>query len=110
MIKRLFFYFLAGFDNYSRGASALKISAFWGIWIAMIITIEYSTSRNLLNILVAWLLFILLCLGLIKSAQLVELVQSYKNGNSGKTIVEEKKPLDEHLQINKNTDNNNIVT
>ncbi len=40
-----------------------------------------------------WLMFALLCLGIVLFRQINELVNSYKHGNEGKTQVEEKPEL-----------------
>lgn len=97
-LRKIFYYFMASFDTFSKGASANKISACVGIGVAVYVTKRYTTAENITWVTIIWLLFVLLCLGLVVFKNIVELVQSYKGGNAGKTIIDEKPPLDEVLK------------
>lgn len=97
-MKKIFFYFLASFDNFSKGASASRISACAGICSSIYITKRFTNPQNIVYVLIIWLLFSLLCLGIILFRQITELVNSYKNGNDGKVHLEEKQTLDEALK------------
>lgn len=98
-IKKLCYYFLSSFDTFSKGASANKISACAGLGICIYITKRYTDTNNEVYVLIIWLLFTLLCLGIVVFKQIVELINSYKNGNAGKTIIDEKETLDKHLDV-----------
>lgn len=63
------------------GFSGRKISAFVAIGIAMIITLRNTNTESLTTILSIWLIFALLCLGLVTFEQLIKL----KNGSSSIT-------------------------
>lgn len=95
------YYIISSFDNFSKGASANKLSAAAAVTIGIVVTRLYTNQDNILYILICWQIFALLCLGIIVTRQLIELVQSYKGGNSGKTQLEEKEPLHEVLEESK---------
>jgi hypothetical protein len=60
------------------GFSARKLSALAGILVSIYITIRYTTPENLDSVLITWLLFILLCLGLVTFSQLAQ----FKSGQT----------------------------
>lgn len=95
--RKFFYYILSSLDNFSKGASANKLSAAAAVAIAIFITKHYVTNENVFDIIIVWLVFALLCLGIIVTRQLIELVQSYKGGNQGKTQLEDKEPLHEAI-------------
>ena len=97
MIKKIFYYFLASFDNFSKGASTNKVTAAVGLGASLYITRRFVNVDNYIYALIIWLLFVLLCLGIILFKQITELVQSYKGGNQGKTIIDEKQSLSDHM-------------
>lgn len=106
-LKKIFYYFMASFDTFSKGASANKISACAGIGVAIYVTKRYTSDDNITLVITIWLLFVLLCLGLVVFKNIVELVQSYKGGNGGKTIIDDKPPLDDILTNKETTSNSN---
>ena len=69
---------LASFDNHSLGYSGRKLSAFAGVLIGYYITCYKLPVDQQINALYAWLLFALLCLGIITFEQIIK----FKNGNS----------------------------
>lgn len=95
--RKFLYYILSSLDNFSRGASSNKLSAVAAIGVSIYITKRYTTVDNQIWILIIWLMFALLCLGLVAFKQITELVQSYKNGNSGNIHFEEKPTLNEIL-------------
>jgi hypothetical protein len=75
LIKKLW----ASFENTPGGFSARKLSAFTAvIGVSVIITHKYATSENLVEVLVVWLAFALLCLGIVTAEQII----TFKNGQN----------------------------
>jgi len=68
---------IASFHNKPDGFSARKLSAFTSVVVAIIMTFQYGDKTILVQILVVWLLFALLCLGIITFEQIIK----FKNGN-----------------------------
>jgi len=65
------------FDNNPNiGFSARKLSAFVGVVVAVYLSIANCEPSVVVELVVAWMCFILLCLGLITTQQIIEL----KNG------------------------------
>ena len=60
------------FNTEQAGFSARKLSAFVAIVTAAIITHKHTTPGNLDSLVITWLLFALLALGLVTFAQLVQ--------------------------------------
>lgn len=60
------------------GFSARKLSAFAAVMVSMYITIKHSTDTNVDTLIMTWLTFSLLCMGLITFAQLAQ----FKNGGT----------------------------
>jgi len=75
-MKELFKKLIASFDNHSKGFSSRKLSAFIGVLVAIYITQKHVESSNLEVILVTWLGFSLLCLGIVTAEQII----TFKNG------------------------------
>ena len=70
---------LRSFDNNpNSGFSARKLSAFISVMIAFYITIHYCSTDVLVEVIYVWLLFALLCLGIITIEQIIKL----KSGNT----------------------------
>lgn len=80
MFKRasiLFTNWIQSFDNNpNSGFSARKLSAFTSVMIALYVTIHYCSTEILVSVIHAWLVFALLCLGIITIEQIIKL----KNG------------------------------
>jgi hypothetical protein len=66
------------FSTEDGGFSARKLSAFAAVVTSVYITVKLLPKEVQIYALCAWLLFALLCLGLVTGSQLVML----KNGNS----------------------------
>jgi hypothetical protein len=66
------------FFNDKEGASARKLSAFAGLVIGYYITIYELPESQQFNALCIWLLYSLVCFGIIRAEQLIEL----KNGKN----------------------------
>lgn len=72
---------LNSFDNLpNTGFSARKLSAFVGIVTAIYLSLKHCDVTIVVELVVAWMCFILLCLGLITTQQIIEL----KNGAKDK--------------------------
>jgi len=80
-IALIFSNWINSFSNEPGGFSARKEASFGGFVISVIITLKFTTTENLESILTLWLLFALLCLGIITMQQVAEL----KRGSSQKT-------------------------
>ncbi len=68
-------------DNHSLGYSGRKLSALAGVLTGIYVTIKLIPMSDQLHALYAWLLFSLLCLGIITIQNVIEL----KNGQSTNT-------------------------
>lgn len=79
---------LASFDNDKLGYSARKLSAFAAVLVSIYITAKLLPAVAQIDALYAWLLFALLCLGIITIENIINL----KNLNKDK----------------ENTNNNNL--
>jgi len=62
------------FNNNSKteGFSARKLSAFAGVMVAMIATFRFCDEKILVDVIIAWLLFALLCMGIITLQQVID--------------------------------------
>jgi surfactin synthase thioesterase subunit len=69
---------IKSFDNSKDGLSARKLSAFAGVCMGAIITFKYVEGQYLVEVLAIWLIFALLCLGIITMEQVINL----KNGKT----------------------------
>jgi hypothetical protein len=67
----------ASLDNHSLGYSGRKLSALAGVLTGIYITVKLLPIDSQLHALYAWLLFSLLCLGIVTIQNVIEL----KNGN-----------------------------
>lgn len=69
---------LKSFDNSKDGWSGRKLSAFAGVFVSAFITFKYIEPQYLIEAIMVWLCFSLLCLGIVTIEQIVKL----KNGGS----------------------------
>ncbi len=67
------------FNTDQGGFSSRKLSAFVGVVIAVYLSVKYTNATILDSILITWLLFVLLCLGLVTFAQLVQFKTGQKD-------------------------------
>ena len=65
--------------NEKHGYSGRKLAGLTGMSVAVIITYLKVPNSDMLHALYAWLLFILICLGLVTFQQII----NFKNGNAG---------------------------
>ena len=80
-MKKLFTWIGKSFSSDKDGGSARKLSAFYAVVLmAGFITIKKADANNSLYMLIAWLIFAAVCLGMVTAQQLIEL----KNGNPTK--------------------------
>jgi hypothetical protein len=59
------------FDNEPQGFSARKLSAFIAVVMAIYATVHYVDTTTVINALMVWLTFALLCLGIITAEQVL---------------------------------------
>lgn len=69
----LFQKLLASFDNTTEGFAARKLSAFAGVIAAMFFSYQHTTEHNVVEIVSIWLLFALLCMGLVTVQNIIDL-------------------------------------
>lgn len=87
LVKDLF----SSFNNEPSGFSARKLSAFFGVVIVSgYITFKHSGPSNVVDLVLIWLSFAMLCLGLITVGQLIELRTGITTKKETKTTVETK--------------------
>lgn len=67
LIKQL----IHSFDNTKHGFSARKLSAFVAVMTAIYATVEYVDTSTVVSALMVWLVFALLCLGIITAEQVL---------------------------------------
>jgi uncharacterized membrane protein len=80
--------FLSSFDNHSQGMSGRKLSAFAAVIIGVWISNKFTNADNLQYILAIWLIYSLLCLGIITFQQVIEL----KNGQQAQQPTDTQTP------------------
>jgi succinate-acetate transporter protein len=72
---------LHSFDNNpNSGFSARKLSAFVGVTVAIYLSVFKADVTVVVELVMAWMCFILLCLGLITTQQIVELKNGKQDG------------------------------
>ena len=80
----------ASLDNHSLGYSGRKLSALAGVLTGIYITIKLLPVDAQLHALYVWLLFSLLCLGIITIQNVIEL-KNGKNTSTTETTTSEQK-------------------
>jgi hypothetical protein len=69
------------FKHNKEGASGRKLSAFWAIVVvSTYISYKYTTTANVLEMTITWLVFALVCLGLVTIPELLKYLAELKNG------------------------------
>jgi len=63
---------VSSFDNSADGFSARKLSAFTAVIVALVATFKYVDNNVIINTLMVWLVFALLCLGIITAEQILK--------------------------------------
>lgn len=90
-MKKIFRDLFNSFNNESVGYSARKLSAFFGVVVVSgWITFKHSGPANVVELVLIWLSFSMLCLGLITIGQLIELRTGITTKKETKTTVETK--------------------
>lgn len=72
---------VSSFDNSPDGFSARKLSAFVGVIVSVIATFRFVDNNTIIDALMVWLVFALLCLGIITAEQLLRAYKTSKNGD-----------------------------
>jgi hypothetical protein len=68
------------------GASSRKLSAFWAIVVvSSYITYQYTTSAIVFEMVIVWLTFACVCLGLVTIPELLKDLSELKNGSKKAT-------------------------
>ena len=71
------------------GASSRKLSAFWAIVVvATFISYKYTSSANVFEMVIVWLLFACVCLGLVTIPELLKDLVELKKGKKDEPKVE----------------------
>jgi len=88
---------LASFDNTTDGFSARKLSAFAGVIVSIIATFRFVDDKTIIEALMVWLVFALLCLGIVTAEQVLRF---YKGGDTSKgdEVVSEEKKIEEKIE------------
>lgn len=74
---------LNSFDNKTDGASARKLSALFAIvCVSGYITYKHCDKDNVVTLVIVWLSFACLCLGMVTAQQLIELKSDKKDTNT----------------------------
>ena len=81
MMKEIFTKLFNSLDNHTLGYSGRKLSALSGVITAIYITVKLLPIDAQLHALYVWLLFALLCLGIVTIQNVIEL----KNGKDKPT-------------------------
>lgn len=74
----IFTNWINSFNNDKGGFSARKEAAFGAFVVATIITYKFTNSENLESVLTLWLLYSLLCLGIITLQQIADVKSGKK--------------------------------
>lgn len=85
---------IRSFDNAPGGFSARKLSAFIAVMMAIYGTVHYVDGTTVINAIMVWLTFALLCLGIITAEQVLRF----------KGQAEPEKPKDEPTNNDKQED------
>lgn len=72
--------------NKPEGFSARKLASFTGVMVGVFITTKFTDGSNLESVLTVWLIFSLLCLGIVTLQQIIDL----KTGTTTTTKFETK--------------------
>lgn len=75
------------FDNSSSGFSARKLSAFWSVMVATLVTLYvtiYDKTASMIPVYFAgiWLLYSLLCLGIVTAEQVLRFKEGFSNNKN----------------------------
>lgn len=81
------------FHNRPGGFSARKLSAFVGVTVCVYVTIHFCTEKILVDVLMVWLMFSLLCMGIITIQQVMDL-KSGRTTSIEKTKIEKTEVVD----------------
>lgn len=88
---------IASFDNTTDGFSARKLSAFAGVVVSIIATFRFVDDKTIIEALMVWLVFALLCLGIVTAEQVLKF---YKGGENSKVdeVVSQEKQVEEKIE------------
>jgi hypothetical protein len=75
-MKKILKFFLSSFDNYTKGSSGRKLSAFAAVSTAVFLAYKHTDVTNLNSVLITLLVFALFCLGLVTADQLIKFMNS----------------------------------
>jgi hypothetical protein len=90
-MKKFFSNIVASLNTEAGGFSARKLSAFFGVvFVAGWITHKNADASNVTELVLIWLSFSMLCLGLVTIGQLVELRTGVVSKKETKTVTETK--------------------
>jgi hypothetical protein len=72
-MKKIFENLLQSLHNNPEGFSARKLSAFAGVITSIVATFKFTDHTNVDSIIITWLAFALLCLGIVTIEQIMKL-------------------------------------
>lgn len=69
-----------GFKTGASGLSGRKLSAFWAIVVvSTFLSYKNTTEKNAIQMVGMWLIFALICLGLVTIPELIKFITEVKN-------------------------------
>ena len=80
-MKKIFNYVFHSFTNGPEGFSARKLSSFLAVIVAVVATFHFGGPSFVTELVLIWLGFSLLCLGIITIQQIID----FKNGKVSQT-------------------------
>lgn len=93
---------IASFDNSTDGFSARKLSAFAGVIVSIIATFRFVDVNTIIEALMVWLVFALLCLGIITAEQLLK----FYKGKRGESVDESPMVTEQKIENTNQKDQN----
>jgi len=85
-MRKLFNYIFYSFTNNPEGFSARKLASFTAVITAVVVTFYFGADQFVTELVLIWLGFGLLCLGIITIQQVID----FKNGKSTPPQTENK--------------------
>lgn len=71
------------FTTSKSGFSGRKLSAFASIIIAYVLSLKYCTEKEVVELVIVWLSFASICLGIVTIEQIIKLKNNERQTNSG---------------------------
>lgn len=94
---------ISSLDNHSQGFSGRKISAAIAVLTCVVISLLYTEPANAVHMVMVWLCFAAICLGIVTIEQVIKL----KNGGTSTTTSTETITTETSNKKNEETTDNN---